>query len=44
MLNVIPILARHGLDLLTEMRQVAGTHAASLVEPARAARTVGTPA
>jgi uncharacterized protein YllA (UPF0747 family) len=43
-LNVIPILARHGLDLLTEMRQVAGTHAASLVEPVRAARTVGTPA
>jgi uncharacterized protein YllA (UPF0747 family) len=43
-LNLIPILARHGLDLLTEMRQVAETHAASLVEPARAARTVGTSA
>jgi uncharacterized protein YllA (UPF0747 family) len=41
-LNLIPILARQGLDLLTEMRQAAGAHATSLVEPARAARTVGT--
>jgi uncharacterized protein YllA (UPF0747 family) len=41
--NLIPILARQGLDLLTEMRQVAGAHAKSLIEPARTARTVGTP-
>jgi uncharacterized protein YllA (UPF0747 family) len=40
-LNLIPILARHGLELLAEMGQAAGAHAASLVEPARDARTVG---
>jgi uncharacterized protein YllA (UPF0747 family) len=42
-LNFIPILARQGLGLLSEMRQAAGIHASSLVEPARAARTVGMP-
>jgi uncharacterized protein YllA (UPF0747 family) len=40
-LNLIPTLARHGLELLSEMRRDASAHAASLVEPARGARTVG---
>jgi uncharacterized protein YllA (UPF0747 family) len=33
-LNLLPILARHGLELLGEMRQAAGAHASALVEPA----------
>jgi uncharacterized protein YllA (UPF0747 family) len=40
MLNPIPIFARNGLGLLPEMREAARAHAASLVEPAREARTV----
>lgn len=30
-INLIPILARHGLDLLSEMRHAAGEHARALV-------------
>jgi uncharacterized protein YllA (UPF0747 family) len=30
-INLLPILARHGLDLLTEMRDAAGEHARALV-------------
>jgi uncharacterized protein YllA (UPF0747 family) len=33
-LNLLPILARHGLELLGEMRQAARAHASALVEPA----------
>jgi uncharacterized protein YllA (UPF0747 family) len=40
-LNLIPILARHGYELLAEMGHAAGAHAASLVEPARDTRAVG---
>ena len=40
-INAIPLFARHGSSLLTEMYHAAGAHAASLVEPARAARTAG---
>lgn len=42
-LNAIPLLARHGCALLTEMANAARPHAASLVEPARSARTAGAP-
>jgi hypothetical protein len=42
-LNAIPMLARHGCSLLTEMVKAARPHAASLVEPARSARTAGAP-
>jgi len=42
-LNAIPMLARHGCSLLTEMVNAARPHAASLVEPARSARTAGAP-
>ena len=30
-LNLVPILSRHGLDLLPEMRDAASAHAAALV-------------
>ena len=40
-LNLVPMLTRHGLELLSEMVQAAGTHAASLLGPARGAQTVG---
>ena len=42
-LNLIPILARHGMELLEEMRAAAGTHADEFVEGARVA-TPATPA
>jgi uncharacterized protein YllA (UPF0747 family) len=42
-LNLIPILARHGLDLLAEMGRSARPHAASLIEPAAAAPAIGLP-
>ncbi len=42
-LNVIPLFARHGRTLLAEMVSAARPHAASLVEPARSARTAGAP-
>ena len=42
-LNAIPLLARHGCALLAEMVYAARPHAASLVEPARSARTAGAP-
>jgi uncharacterized protein YllA (UPF0747 family) len=40
-LNAIPLFARNGTSLLSEMCRAAAPHAASLVEPARAARTAG---
>jgi len=40
-INAIPLLARNGSSLLSEMHRAAGPHAASLVEPARATRTAG---
>lgn len=40
-LNVLPLLARHGWSLLTGMCRAARPHAASLIEPARAAPTGG---
>lgn len=42
-LNAIPLFARHGRALLAEMANAARPHAASLVEPARSARTAGAP-
>jgi uncharacterized protein YllA (UPF0747 family) len=42
-LNAVPLFARHGCSLLTEMANAARPHAASLVEPARSARTAGAP-
>ena len=30
-LNIVPILARHGLELLTELHRAAGAHAASVI-------------
>ena len=43
-LNLLPLLARHGCDLLSEMCGAAGPHAAFLVEPGRDAHTSGAPA
>ncbi len=40
-LNPLPLFARHGCTLLSEMCRAAGPHAASLVEPARGARPAG---
>jgi uncharacterized protein YllA (UPF0747 family) len=40
-LNLVPLLARHGLELLTEMRQAASEHAVSLVDPLRGAPAGG---
>jgi uncharacterized protein YllA (UPF0747 family) len=40
-LNGIPLFARHGLALLSNMRDAAAGHAASLVEPTRDERSVG---
>jgi bacillithiol biosynthesis cysteine-adding enzyme BshC len=45
-LNAIPLFARNGSSLLVEMCRTARSHAAALVEPARAARearTAGAP-
>lgn len=42
-LNAIPLFARHGRGLLAEMVSAARPHAASLIEPARSARTAGAP-
>jgi bacillithiol synthase len=41
MLNLIPILARHGTALLGEMAEAAGPHAMSLVEPSRSPLAAG---
>jgi uncharacterized protein YllA (UPF0747 family) len=40
-INAIPLFARNGSSLLTEMCRAAGAHAASLVGPTRTARTAG---
>jgi uncharacterized protein YllA (UPF0747 family) len=40
-LNAIPMLARHGVALLDDMRQAARPHAVSLIEPAAAGRPDG---
>ena len=40
-LNAIPMLARHGGELLNEMRQAAGPHASALVESSRPAPAAG---
>jgi uncharacterized protein YllA (UPF0747 family) len=42
LLNAMPIFARHGLALLTDMRDAARPHAAALVESAPASRVAGT--
>jgi hypothetical protein len=39
-LNLIPILARHGLELLSEMHAAAGAHAARTVGASAGARRV----
>jgi uncharacterized protein YllA (UPF0747 family) len=40
-LNAIPLLARNGCALLTDMCRAAAPHAAALVEPARRPRATG---
>lgn len=42
LLNPLPSFARHGAALLAELCRAARTHADSLIEPGRAARTAGT--
>jgi len=42
-LNGVPLLARNGSQLLTEMCRAAGPHAAALVEPVRRTQRVGDP-
>jgi bacillithiol biosynthesis cysteine-adding enzyme BshC len=41
-LNLIPLLSRHGLGLLSEMRDAAGAHATRLIDPGKAPEPAST--